>query len=81
MRGTIKLINNPKGLFAVETEEGQYSIVELLGEYSPEVDDILSGNLEGMGGETLRNVTQKQDWSVFIQDIHASREMAIKSIS
>jgi hypothetical protein len=32
MRGTIKLINNPKGMLAVETEEGQYSIVELLGQ-------------------------------------------------
>jgi exosome complex RNA-binding protein Rrp4 len=81
MRGTIKLINNPKGMLAVETEEGQYSVIELLGEYSPEVGDIVSGNLESTGGETLRNVTQRQDWNVFIQNANESRERAIKSIS
>jgi len=81
MRGTIKLINNKKGFIAVLTEEEEYSIIELQRDYSPEVDDVVSGDLEGLGGETIRNETQKQDWSVFIQDIHASRMMAIKEIS
>lgn len=81
MRGIIKLINNIKGMVAVENEDGEFSVVELLGEYSPEAGDVISGNLEGLGGETIRNETQKQDWSVFIQDIHASRETAIKGIS
>ena len=52
--GRLKLINNPKGLFAVETEEGQYSIVELLGEYSPEVDDILFRKFRRHGRGNLK---------------------------
>lgn len=34
MRGTIKLINNKTGFIAVETEYEQYSIMELLGDYT-----------------------------------------------
>jgi exosome complex RNA-binding protein Rrp4 len=81
MRGKTKLLNNKKGMVAVENEDGEYSVVELLGDYSPEAGDVISGNLDGLGGETIRNETQKQDWRVFVQDIHSSREMAIKGIS
>jgi len=81
MKGAIRLINNKKGMIAVEVDDGDYTIVELLCECSPEVGDEVAGNLHSTAGETIRNITQQEDWSVYIQDFHASRAVAIKAIS
>jgi hypothetical protein len=81
MKGTIRLINNKRGMFAVEVDDGDYTIIELLCAGSPEVGDEIAGNLHNVAGEKIRNITQQEDWDVYIQDFHASRTVAIKMIS
>lgn len=77
----IEMINYKKGMIAVRTESDEYSVLELLGGYSPEIGDIIVGNLEGLGGEDVKNITQDEIWSVYIQDIHGSSIIAKKMIS
>jgi hypothetical protein len=78
MKGTIEIISPRQAMVAVRTENGDFSILELLGGYNPELDDELSGQLENLGGEKVRNLTQKENWEVFIQDIYGSKETAKK---
>ena len=81
MRGVIELINERQGMIAVRTEHDEYSVLELLGGYSPEIGDVISGNLENLGGESVKNITQGEAWDVFIQDIHGSKQTALTMIS
>jgi len=81
MRGVIKLINERRGMIAVRTDHDEYSVLELLGGYSPEIGDVISGNLENLGGESVKNITQGEAWDVFIQDIHGLKQTALRMIS
>lgn len=74
MRGTIKAINQDKGLIAVETNSGEYSVIELIGGYNVEIDDIISGVLESLGRKTVMNETQSEEIDVFIQHCHCSAQ-------
>ena len=51
-------------------------MLELIGGYSPNLGDVISGNLEQLGGEEVSNLTQGEKWDVFIQDILGSKESA-----
>ena len=77
MKGTIKIISPCGAMVGVRTEDGDYSVLELLGGFSPEIGDVISGQLDNLGGEEVRNLTQGEVWDVFIQDIYGSRETAI----
>lgn len=57
MEGRVISINPHKGFIAIKTDGG-ITVVELLGGYEVEVEDIISGDLESHGGETLFNETQ-----------------------
>lgn len=81
MRGVIVIINERRGMVAVRTDYDEYSVLELLGGYSPEIGDVISGNLENLGGESVKNITQGEAWDVFIQDIHGSKQTALTMIS
>ncbi len=81
MRGIIKLISPNQDMIGVETENGHFSILELIGGYAPEVGDIVTGELESLGGEEVLNRTQNEEWDVFIQDIYASKQSAWALIS
>jgi hypothetical protein len=63
-----KVIKIEREMITVLIENDRTSFIELLGD---EVDlgDILSGNLEDLGGETLFNITQNEEIEVFIQDL------------
>jgi hypothetical protein len=76
MKGTVALINPRNGFFVVQVEPGDFTVVEMLGGCSIEVGDVVSGNLRSLGGEDLRNETQRETMSVFIQDIHSSASNA-----
>ncbi|MCE5249416.1 hypothetical protein LLG96_04265 [bacterium] len=80
MKGIIEFIDFNQALIAVRTEHDEFSLIELLGGYSPEIGDNLSGNLENLGGETLNNITQNEKWDVFIQDVHTSKKIASQMI-
>ena len=81
MRGVIELINHNQGMIAVSTESGEFSVLELVGGYTPELGDVICGNLESLGSEEVRNHTQEEIWDVYIQDIHGSKATAAKMIS
>ncbi len=81
MKGTIELIGPRQGMIGVRTEADRFSVLELLGGYAPEIGDVLSGGLEDLGSETVRNVTQEEDWDVYIQDKWGSKESAWRFVS
>ncbi len=68
-------------MIGVRTDGDRFSVLELLGGYSPEIGDVLSGALEDMGSETVRNATQNEDWDVYIQDKWGSKEFAWRLVS
>jgi len=74
MIGKVRAINHKKGLIAVETSSGDLSLIELLGGYEVEIDDVISGSLESLGCEEVINKTQDEEMSVVIQDCHCSPE-------
>jgi len=72
MIGKVRAINHKEGLIAVETDSNEFSIIELLGGYDVEMGDIISGDLESLGSETVINKTQKEEMDVFIQDCYCN---------
>lgn len=81
MKGTIELIGPKRIMIGVRTENDDYSVLELLGGFDPEVGDILEGNLNSLGSERIINLTQRESCDVFIQDIYGSRNTALKIVS
>lgn len=80
MKGKVTIINTAKGVIGVETENNEYSVIEILGSYCPELGDIVSGPLEELGGETLKCLSDGIKFDVYIQDIHASYSLAKQMI-
>ena len=78
MDGTVVLVNQRKGFFAVEVGagSGDFTVVELLDSCEVAVGDIVSGDLHSHGGEELMNKTQRQSMSVYIQGIHCAASTA-----
>lgn len=78
MKGTVSLISYNRDMVAVTTENGDYTIFEVLGGHNIELGDAISGNLENLAGEILTNLSKDEEIDVFIEDIHSSREHAIE---
>ena len=57
MKGEVVNLNGD--LCAVEISTG-ITIFEILGAHATEIDDIISGNLENLGHETLFNETKNE---------------------
>ena len=75
MKGIVRFISKNGVFAAVETAAGEYSVLEITDSISLDIEDIISGDLESLGGETLRHETG-EEFEVFIQDIHASEQLA-----
>jgi hypothetical protein len=57
-------------MYAAQTEDGEFVIIELLDTSEPEIGDIVSHpDFTSMGGETYKNVTQDCSIDVFVQNI------------
>lgn len=80
MRAVVSMLNLSRGMLAVETNNG-YTIIEILDSSIPELGDILSGDLDSLGSETLINISKNEVIDTYIQDIYATKEAAIKTIS
>ena len=50
------------------------------GDYDVELGDILSGNLETEGAETIRNVSQSERMDAYVQGVYPTEEPAIEII-
>ena len=81
MKGVIELIGPRQAMIGVRTEHGDFSVLELLGGYSPEIGNIVSGALQNLGEEEVKNITQGETWAVYIQDILGSRQSAWNLVS
>jgi len=68
MKGDVVQINQQRGMVAVLTDDGEYSIIELLGD-DVEVGDVLRWNGDyPLGGEMIKNLTQGISMEVFFQN-------------
>jgi hypothetical protein len=81
MKGVIEIISSRQEMVGVRTENEEFSVLELLGGYSPEIGDVITGNLENLGEEAVKNVTQDEFWDVFIQDIHGSKQIVVQMLA
>lgn len=75
-KGKVIDINRKKGVIAVEVEDGEFSVIELLGGHDVKMNDIISGNLEFLGGAKLYNESQKESMSVNIQSASCTKKSA-----
>jgi len=74
MKGTVHEINWTRGMVAVLTEDGDFSIFELLGGDPIEKgDEVHWENATGLGAEMLTNVTQGKSYEFYFQNHHVSR--------
>lgn len=80
MVGKVYIINHQMEWIAILTESGSFSIAEVLGK-PPELGDIVLGDLESLGGETLYNRTTNEKIDVFIQDIYVDRLEAMRQLN
>ncbi len=64
---------------AKSDDTGEIVIFELLGSYDVPLGDVVSRpDFRSVGGETYRNVTQKEDMDVYVHNIVWSMEAAKK---
>jgi len=69
MKGRIHDINHKRGMVAVLTENGDFSVFELLGDDPVEKDDEVTWeNDTGLGSEMLTNLTQGDTFEVYFQN-------------
>ncbi len=68
MRGRVTHIHHQRGMVAVETDDGDYSIIELLGDGIREGDELQWNGDFPLGGETIRNVTKGNSIKVYFQN-------------
>lgn len=69
MLGRVALVNPRRGMVAVLTEDGDYSIIEMLGDDPPEIGDTISwGDDTALGSETVENRTSGEAYDVYFQN-------------
>ena len=71
MTGSVAAVNPKRGMVAVLTDEGAYSIIEMLGDDPPDIGDrIRWRDSTPLGSETVRNLTRGQTYEVYFQNHH-----------
>ena len=68
MEGTVKAVNPLNGMFAVEVDDGGFTIVELLDSVDVGIGEVVHGELQSLGGESLLNVTTGDKFDCYIQN-------------
>lgn len=68
MEGEVVEINQQRGMAAVLTENGEYSIIELLGDEVEVGDHIQWHGDFPLGSEPIKNLTQECQMDVFFQN-------------
>ena len=77
MIGRVHRISKSNETFAVETTGGKLTVVEALDPIAIGVGDVIRGDLESRGRETLR-VAGGTEFECVIRAIHCSRAEAAK---
>lgn len=73
MKATVRHINPIRGMVAALTEDGDFSIFELLGDDVSVGDAVSWSGSTPLGGETITNHTQSRQFGVFFQNHHVTQ--------
>lgn len=65
MDGKVYIINHQIGWIGILTENNSFSISEVLEMTLPSIGDIVSGDLESLGGEMLFNHSSHEGWRIY----------------
>lgn len=76
MKGIVIMANHHRGMYAVQVEGGDITVIELLGSPEPNPGDILIGGLDDSCTETLYNQTQGEEIDITIQALGCSPQSA-----
>lgn len=67
--GTVKIVNPRRGMVAIQTEDGGYTIIELLGHFEVRPGDQMAWENEyGLGSEVYANLTTGESQRVYVQN-------------
>lgn len=81
MKGIVDYINEQRGMVAVLTDDGDYSIIEILGSGGFDLGDEVSwAEHMPLGGGTVMNLTRGGSCSVFFQDHWVSKDRLSKAL-
>ena len=72
MKGIVKYFNPLNGFFAVEMLPGEFSVIETSNLSYFKQGDVVEGNLNSLGSESITNQSNGNTISVFIQDCSCS---------
>ncbi len=81
MRGVVKFVNEEFGLVAVETEHGEYTVFGLMNGGTVGIGDVITGDLEQLDHQTLRNETRDSRLHVYIEDTELTFEDASEKLN
>lgn len=68
MKATIIDVNYQRGLYIFRRDDDEIGYFELLGAPDLEIEDVLVGHFENLGGETVRILETNEKVDIFIED-------------
>ncbi len=80
MRGVVVHHEHRNGLIAIRDNKGEFTVAELIGGQVVERGDVVSGNVEHHGSQTLINETRNEKINVFIQGIGVTENQVIRML-
>lgn len=77
MNATVVMINREMGMVAAKTPDGDYVIIEILGEYEIGIGhDVSHRDFTSLGGEQYQNLTTGKTMEVYVQNLCPTIEQA-----
>ena len=74
MKGVVTEINANRGMVAVRTNSGDFSIFEMLSSDEIEIHDEISWeNDTGLGHEFVKNISKNTKFEVYFQNHHVTK--------
>lgn len=77
-KGTVAILNDNRGMYAVELQDGSYSVFESLDTNEISTGDIISGDLDKEGSCMLNNLTENEEFDAMVQNTKLNLIMARK---
>ena len=79
MKGIVKMINPKSCMVAVELETNDFAIIETRNVvFNVDIGDIIIGNFNCLGEESVQNISKSESMKFLIKDIHCNSEEARK---
>ena len=77
-KGRVAILNDKRGMYAVELSDGSYSVFELLDINEINLGDFISGDLDDQGSCRLNNLTKNEEFDAIVQNTGLNAIMAQK---